>query len=111
MKRFIPIVLPMVAAALLMFTLNSVSAQVSGAQGVKPGVVSATPLNRAGTYCHLRFPAIQPSSLDTDKPELKSAESGDMIDFYGPCDHDPVGYEEVCKQRVQNSQRTYCDGE
>jgi hypothetical protein len=111
MKRFILLVLPMVAATLLMFTFNSVSAQVSGVQGVKPGVVSAVPLNRAGTYCHLRFPAIQPSSLDTAKPELKSAESGDMIDFYGPCDHDPVGYDEVCRQRVQNSQRQYCDGE
>ena len=55
---------------------------------------STTPLS-AGNYCHLRFPAIRPETLGTKHPQLKSAAEGDLIDFYGPCDHDPVGQDEV----------------
>ena len=68
-------------------------------KGVKPGVVGAIALNRSATFCHLRFPAIRPSTLDSDKPELKSATTGDIIDYYGPCDHDPIGKEEVQSQK------------
>ena len=37
-------------------------------------------------YCHLKIPALRPSTLASDAPELKSATTGDVIDFYGPCD-------------------------
>jgi hypothetical protein len=67
-------------------------------KGVKPGVIAAMPLNRAGTYCHLRFPAIRGRTLGTDKPRLKPATSPDVIDYYGPCDHDPLGKEEIESQ-------------
>jgi hypothetical protein len=73
-------------------------AQVNQPKGVKPGVIAAMPLNRAGTYCHLRFPAIRGGTLGTDKPRLKPATSPDIIDYYGPCDHDPLGKEEVESQ-------------
>src|SRR5438876_11445981 len=36
-----------------------------------------------GSYCHLKFPAIRQSTLYTDHPQLKSASSGDMVDYYG----------------------------
>ena len=68
-------------------------------KGVKPGVLSAVALNREGTYCHLRFPAMRPSTLDSAKPTLKPATTGDIVDFYGPCDYDPVGKEQVMKQK------------
>ena len=58
---------------------------------------STVPL-AAGNYCHLRFPAIRPETLGTKHPQLKSPDSGDTIDFYGPCDHDPLGQEEVESQ-------------
>ena len=74
-------------------------AQVPPVKGVKPGVVGAITLNNEGTYCHLRYPAIRPSTLDSKNPELKSPSSGDIVDFYGPCDHDPVGPEEVQTQK------------
>ena len=51
-----------------------------------------------GTYCHMKFPAIQEDTLLTDHPQLKSADSGDIIDYYGPCDHDPLGKDEVTSQ-------------
>ncbi len=99
-----------IAMALSVYALHDGFAQVSpNAKGVKPGVLMAEPLNKGGTYCHLQFPAIQPSTLASNKPQLKSKDTTDIVDFYGPCDHDPVGYDEVCRQKVINAQRQYCD--
>ncbi len=79
-------------------------------KGVKPGVIQATSLNKAGTYCHLHFPAIDPKTLSGKNPKLLPADTGDIVDFYGPCDHDPLGYDEVCRQRMQReADRGYCD--
>ena len=52
-----------------------------------------------GSYCHLKFPAIRQSTLYTAHPELKSVSSGDAIDYYGPCNHDPLGADEIQSQR------------
>jgi hypothetical protein len=98
-----------VVAGLASYGVSSVSAQEIKPKGVKAGVISAVALNKEGTYCHLTFPAIQPSTLSSKSPKLKSASSGDIVDFYGPCDHDPVGYDEVCRQTVLNSRQLYCN--
>jgi len=76
-------------------------------KGVKPGVIGAVALNREGSYCHLRFPAIQGRTLGTDNPRLKpAATTADIIDFYGPCDHDPLGKDEIQSQiRLQEERR------
>ena len=42
-------------------------------------------------YCHLKIPAVRPSTYGNEKLELKSAQTGDMIDYYGSCDVDPTG--------------------
>ena len=81
------------------------AAQSNQPKGVKPGVIGAVALNKEGTYCHLRFPAIRPSTITTAKPTLKPVASDDIIDFYGPCDYDPVGKEEVLKQKMMYEQR------
>jgi hypothetical protein len=36
---------------------------------------------------------------------LKSAGTGDVIDFYGPCDHDPTGKDEVASQKQEEQRR------
>jgi hypothetical protein len=54
------------------------------------------------SYCHLKFPAIRPSTVGTDQPQLKSAETGDTVDFYGPCNHDPLGKDEVAHQKQED---------
>lgn len=62
----------------------------------------------AGTnYCRLRFPAIREETLGTAYPVLKSPASGDLIDFYGPCDEDPLGPRQVLlqKQAIQRLRR------
>ncbi len=58
------------------------------------GIISSDAYTQ-GSYCHMKFPAIQERTLGTARPRLKEADSGDIIDFYGPCSHDPLGKEEV----------------
>ncbi len=97
-----------VSSAILAASLGFGIARAWAVEGVvSKDVVSATPLNDNNSYCHLKFPAIEPSSLGSDHPVLQSADTGDMIDYYGPCDHDPLGKEEVGKQR--QDQQLYLD--
>ena len=49
-------------------------------------------------YCHLKFPAMREDSLSWERPVLDSV-SGNIIDFYGPCDYDPTGADEIRAQR------------
>jgi len=52
-------------------------------------------------YCHMQFPAIEENSPG-DRPVLQDASTTDIIDFYGPCDYDPLGRDEVQTQRTEN---------
>ncbi len=52
-------------------------------------------------YCHMQFPAIQEETLGWVRPVLQDASTTDIIDFYGPCDHDPLGPQEVQDQRSE----------
>jgi hypothetical protein len=54
----------------------------------------------SGQFCHLRFPAIREETLSWDRPVLKDPSEGDIIDFYGPCDHDPLGSAEIIRQKA-----------
>ncbi|MGE5219175.1 MAG: hypothetical protein ACM3SP_19435 [Chloroflexota bacterium] len=49
-------------------------------------------------YCNLKIPAARPSTWTSNKPELKSSNTGDLIDFYGPCDTDPTSKDIVDSQ-------------
>jgi hypothetical protein len=49
-------------------------------------------------YCHLQFPAMREDSLSWERPVLDST-TGNIIDFYGPCDYDPTGVDEIRAQR------------
>jgi hypothetical protein len=57
-----------------------------------------------GSYCHEKFPAIRPSTLDTDHPTLKSSDTGDVIDYYGPCDESPLGQDQIQAQKMDEQQ-------
>jgi hypothetical protein len=61
-------------------------------------VISKVP-DSTGKFCHLKFPAIKEETLYWDRPVLKDPSQSDIIDFYGPCSHDPLGKEEVRRQR------------
>jgi hypothetical protein len=68
------------------------------------GILSKDELT-AGGYCHEEFPAIRRSTLVGDQPVLKDSSTGDVIDFYGPCDENPVGKDEVQAQRLEDQHR------
>ena len=65
------------------------------------GIISKAP-DPTGTYCHLKFPAITENTLFSDRPVLKDPSDGDIRDFYGPCDYDPLGKEEIQRQRADH---------
>ena len=99
------------AAGVLGYTIASVSAQGMPVKPgvVKAGVIHATALNKASTYCHLTFPAIKENTLMSAKPELQDPKTGEIVDFYGPCNYDPLGYDEICRQKAVKAHRDSCD--
>ena len=66
------------------------------------GVISKDVLNQ-GNYCHTKFESIREETLALSQPVLKDAD--DLIDFYGPCDHDPLGKDEVSRQKIEEQHR------
>ena len=58
----------------------------------------------AGTnYCHLKFPAVARHTLGDDQPVLSSKD--DVIDFYGPCDENPLGQDQIQAQKRDDQRR------
>ncbi len=77
------------------------AAPVEGAEGIISKVAAPQ-----GNYCHLKFPAIREETLFSDHPALKDARDGDIINFSGPCDHDPLGAGEIQAQRQRVLRRS-----
>jgi hypothetical protein len=65
------------------------------------GVVSDDQL-AVGNYCHMKFPAIDEDTLAGNQPALKSANDGNLVDFYGPCDENPLGKDQVQEQKIED---------
>ena len=63
------------------------------------GVISKDQLT-TGEYCHEKFPAMRKSSLGDNQPVLKDSKSGDVVDFYGPCDENPQGQDQIEDQKL-----------
>jgi hypothetical protein len=68
------------------------------------GIISKV-ADPSGNYCHLKFPAIREDTLFTNRPILKDASVGDIIDFYGPCNYDPLGRDSVLRQQYEHRVR------
>jgi hypothetical protein len=49
-------------------------------------------------YCHLKFSAIREDSLPWARPVLDFS-TGDIMDFYDPCDHGPLVSAEIPEAR------------
>jgi hypothetical protein len=64
------------------------------------GVISRVSVPES-KYCRLRFPAIREDTLYSARPVLKDPSDGDIVDYYGPCDYDPAGKEEVARQKAE----------
>jgi hypothetical protein len=79
--------------------LSSLGA-VNTAKAENDGVISKQEFT-PGSYCHEKFPAVRSSTLDTDHPTLKSSDTGDVIDYYGPCDESPLGQDQIHTQKLE----------
>jgi hypothetical protein len=62
------------------------------------------------SYCNMKFPPIREETLFSVDP-LLNERAGNIIDFYGSCDHDPLGADEVKAQRRVLRRGIYEDGE
>jgi len=67
-------------------------------------VISKVP-DPSGSFCHLKFSAIREDTLFSDRPVLKDGREGDIIDFYGPCNYDPLGRDSILRQRFEHQLR------
>jgi hypothetical protein len=54
------------------------------------------------SYCHEKFPAVTTRSLDDSQPQLKQSTTGDVIDYYGPCDQSPTGKDQIATQKLEH---------
>jgi hypothetical protein len=63
-------------------------------------IVIETETVAPNSYCHQKFRAIDQNTLGSDNPTLKSADSADVIDFYGPCDETPTGKDQAWQQKL-----------
>ena len=61
-------------------------------------------------YCHLKFPAMREDTLSWERPVLDSL-AGNIVDFYGPCDYDPLGLDEIRVQRRVLLRGNFDDGD
>ncbi len=57
-----------------------------------------------GSYCHEKFPAMKQGSLDDNQPALQST-TGDIVDYYGPCDETPTGEDQIETQKLEHQHR------
>ena len=89
----------LIAVTLLVGTMG-----IGGTSARAEDVISKE-VSAAGSYCHMKFPAIDEKTLSSKYPILTDASSGDIIDFYGPCNHDPLGKDEVHAQLLQLQHR------
>ena len=87
------------AKSLLVALILLSNIAVSATALANDGVISEDVLS-SGSYCHEKFPAIEGKSLASNDPVLKSAQSGDVIDYYGPCDEDLTGKSQLREQTL-----------
>ena len=55
------------------------------------------------SYCHTKFESIREETLASSQPVLKDTD--DIVDFYGACNHDPLGKEEIQSQKIEMQHR------
>ena len=74
-----------------------------------PGQVVRVPATN-DSYCHMKFPPMREGSLSWKQPVLDDSSTA-IIDFYGSCDYDPLGADEIRVQRRLKFHDVYGDSE
>jgi len=68
------------------------------AMGDESAIIEKLVVIDEAKYCNMRFPAMEEDTLSWAHPVLKDATSGDIVDFFGPCDYDVHGKDAVQAQ-------------
>ena len=74
-----------------------------GGTWARAGDVTSQDVLTEGSYCHSKFESIREETLASSQPVLKDTD--DIVDFYGPCNHDPLGKEEIQSQKIEMQHR------
>ncbi|HEY7219225.1 MAG TPA: hypothetical protein VH985_12655 [Candidatus Binatia bacterium] len=88
---------------LLLTTMALMGALGLSAASSRAETVISKELFTNGSYCHVKFESIREDTLASRQPILKDVD--DIIDFYGPCNHDPLGKEEIQSQKIEMQHR------
>ena len=83
----------------MLFSTGALIVLFNSVSWAAEGIISKVP-DSSGIYCNLKFPAIKEDTLTSDRPQLKDPSEGDIVDFYGPCDYNPLGKQEVQRQKT-----------
>jgi hypothetical protein len=105
MKNGLSLLTNLLLASTLFWGVSSVSAEVVGGQESIVRVPTDEP-----DYCHMKFPPMLEETLSWEQPVLDEA-AGNVIDFYGPCDYDPTGKDQVENQRREFLHTYFMDGD
>ena len=100
MKKSLSLLCNLLLSSALFCVVSSVEAEE---------MISSVPTDITD-YCHLKFPAMREDSLSWERPVFDSV-SGNVIDFYGPCDYDPLGVDEIRAQRRVLLRGNFEDGD
>jgi hypothetical protein len=94
----------------LLFNLLLAAALFWGVPAAKANQLVETEVIDVGAgYCHMKFAPMSEATLSWDRPEL-NADAEKSIDFYGPCDYDPMGAAEIRAQRAILLRQLFGDG-
>ncbi len=94
---------------LLLTVMTLTGALGLGAVSSRAEMIISKDVFANGSYCHAKFETIRDETLASSQPVLKEVD--DIVDFYGPCDHDPLGKEEIQAQKIEAQHRFATDYE
>lgn len=100
MKKSVSLLSNLLLSSTLFWAVPSVEAEE---------MISMVPTDTTA-YCHLKFPAMREDTLSWQTP-IFDPQAGDVVDFYGPCDYDPVGLDEIRVQRRVLLRSNFDDGD
>jgi len=104
MKRSVSLLSNLLLSSTLFWGVPTAQGEILG-----PGEIVKVPAENAA-YCHMKFPAMHENSLSLAYPVFDDG-AVHTVDFYGSCDYDPLGIEEIRTQRRVILRGIYEEGE
>ena len=104
MKTSVSLMFNVLVASMLFLVVPTAQSQDLGS-----GAILKVPAE-GGAYCHMKYPAMLEDSLSWTHPVFDDG-TVSTVDYYGSCDHDPFGIDEIKTERRVIFGGIYGDGE